>query len=249
MPETFLPVSVRPVIGFLFPRRANVSVAGGYSLAEHRILGLVQGWLGGCIWRLREDGLVLKTWVQWEYHLSVSGTVDCPLNLLTNWPTLAKTRRGNWSTLDLHYSKLIVFFWTLWDAQAQLEAILEKIWKFKYLLPTHGSWKLQAYCKQPWKTFCVSRVSESKHFLEAVTWFESNTLLFISIFVLINVQVFKMSSLLFLGQTSPFLELILVRSGKREACTSLNKYLHAFLVFGDVLFFSRNLTFFIFIFL
>lgn len=112
VPKTFLPVSVRPVIGFLFPRYANVSVAGGYSLAEHRILGLLQGWLSGCIWRLREDGLVLKTWVQWEYHLSVSGTIDCPVNLLTNWQILAKTRRRNWSTLDLHYSKLIVFFWT-----------------------------------------------------------------------------------------------------------------------------------------
>lgn len=249
MTKTFLPVSVRSVIGFLFPRCANVSVAGGYSLAEHRILGLVQGWLGGFIWRLREDGLVLKTWVQWEYHLSVSGTIDCPVSLLTNWQILVKTRRGNWSTPDFHCSKLILFFWTLWDAQAQLKAILEKILKFKYFLPTHGSRKLQAYCKQPWKTCCVSRGFESKGFHEAVTRFESNTLLFISIFILIDVQVLKMFFLLFLGQTSPFLELILVRGGKREACTSLNKYLHAFLVFGDVLFFSRNFPFFYFYFL
>lgn len=91
----------------------------------------------GCfILRLREDNLFFKTWVQWEYHLSASGAVNCHVSLL------AKTTNETKSAPDLHHSKLIlVFFLASQDTQAQLKnhSGKRKRVEVRYFLPTHGS--------------------------------------------------------------------------------------------------------------
>lgn len=53
---------------------ATITVAGGYSLAEHKILGLVQRWLGEIKWAVLYWG---SEKIIWFLKLGFSGNITC----------------------------------------------------------------------------------------------------------------------------------------------------------------------------
>lgn len=120
-PGTFIPREHRAVPGMC----PNGSIPGGNSSwnPEPQDTGKGRRWTmphshGSLLWNshpewaawgcfilgLRKDNLFIKSWVQWEYHLSASGTVNCHVSLL------AETTNGTKSAPDLYHSKLILFF-------------------------------------------------------------------------------------------------------------------------------------------